>query len=219
MEEIQGDLSHHNRLEYCKNRLSYRDGRKLTAVKVNSIAIYQVHCAYFTFENWFRFRCIHSSMNRGICWSLAFHASICTKRLNNCLQNMVGFRAFRRLPINCPVMQQVCRLFNRFGFCLVWANTHACNLRFAFTVEIEQFTDCYYIEYEKVHFARRAKAFVDRKNFYGGMSKDICNERRFRQNECLSSLFSLMFLNWFRRHSPRIICARIWNCRWRSGKN
>lgn len=34
MEQMQPDLSHHNRLEYCTNRLNYRDGRKLTAVKV-----------------------------------------------------------------------------------------------------------------------------------------------------------------------------------------
>lgn len=38
MEQSQPDLTHHNRLEYCKNRLSYRDGRKLTAVKVNPYA-------------------------------------------------------------------------------------------------------------------------------------------------------------------------------------
>lgn len=37
-----------------------------------------------------------------------------------------------------------------------------------FLVNIEQFTDCYYIRYEKVHCARRAKAYADRKNFYGG---------------------------------------------------
>lgn len=35
MEQEQHDLSHHKRLEYCTSRLSYRDGRKLTAVKVN----------------------------------------------------------------------------------------------------------------------------------------------------------------------------------------
>lgn len=28
------DLSHHNRYQYCTKRLKYRDGRKLTAVKV-----------------------------------------------------------------------------------------------------------------------------------------------------------------------------------------
>lgn len=28
------DLSHHKRLDYCTNRPRYRDGRKLTAVKV-----------------------------------------------------------------------------------------------------------------------------------------------------------------------------------------
>lgn len=38
----------------------------------------------------------------------------------------------------------------------------------AIPVDIEQFTDCYYIKYEKIHCARKAKAFVDRKNFYGG---------------------------------------------------
>lgn len=37
-----------------------------------------------------------------------------------------------------------------------------------FLVEIEQFTDCFYVEFEKVHCARRAKTLVDRKNFYGG---------------------------------------------------
>lgn len=31
----QKDLSHHKRLEYCTSRLKYRDGRKLTAIKVN----------------------------------------------------------------------------------------------------------------------------------------------------------------------------------------
>ena len=38
-----------------------------------------------------------------------------------------------------------------------------------FAVEIEQFTDCYYVKYQKIHFARRAKTFIDRKNFYGGI--------------------------------------------------
>lgn len=38
-----------------------------------------------------------------------------------------------------------------------------------FTVEIEQFTDCYYVKFQKVFQARKAKATVDRKNFYGGM--------------------------------------------------
>lgn len=28
------DLSHHKRFEYCTKRLNYRDGRKLTAIKV-----------------------------------------------------------------------------------------------------------------------------------------------------------------------------------------
>lgn len=121
---------------------------------------------------------------------------------------MAGSRAFRRLPINCPTMQQVCRLFNWFGFYLIWANTHACNLRFAFTVEIEQFTDCYYIEYEKVHFARRAKAFVDRKNFYGGMLKylqwsmngfglDICHLSQCnRRIQAFRSIFRFNFTLW-----------------------
>lgn len=39
---------------------------------------------------------------------------------------------------------------------------------FCFSVEIEQFTDCYYVAYEKLHNARTAKAMIDRKNFYGG---------------------------------------------------
>lgn len=35
MEKPQSlDLSHHKRLEYCTNRLNYRNGRKLTAIKV-----------------------------------------------------------------------------------------------------------------------------------------------------------------------------------------
>lgn len=31
---IKSDLSHHKRFEYCTNRLNYRNGRKLTAIKV-----------------------------------------------------------------------------------------------------------------------------------------------------------------------------------------
>lgn len=38
------------------------------------------------------------------------------------------------------------------------------------SVEVEQFTDCYHIIYEKTHSARRAKSFYDRRNFYGGNS-------------------------------------------------
>lgn len=33
------DLSHHKRYEYCTSRLRYRDGRRLTAVKVRKSAI------------------------------------------------------------------------------------------------------------------------------------------------------------------------------------
>lgn len=39
-----------------------------------------------------------------------------------------------------------------------------------FSVEIEQFTDCFYVKFERVHCARYAKAKVDRRNFYGGSS-------------------------------------------------
>lgn len=35
----QSDLSHHKQLKYCTNRPKYRDGRRLTAVKVNTIKI------------------------------------------------------------------------------------------------------------------------------------------------------------------------------------
>lgn len=35
MENSQNlDLTHHKRHEYCTNRLNYRNGRKLTAIKV-----------------------------------------------------------------------------------------------------------------------------------------------------------------------------------------
>lgn len=37
-------------------------------------------------------------------------------------------------------------------------------------VEVEQFTDCYHIVYEKLYCARRAKQANDRRNFYGGKS-------------------------------------------------
>jgi RNA-binding protein 48 len=34
---------------------------------------------------------------------------------------------------------------------------------------IEQFTDVYHIEFKKLEHARRAKKFLDAKNFYGGL--------------------------------------------------
>lgn len=58
----------------------------------------------------------------------------------------------------------------------------------SFTVEIEQFTDCYHVEFEKVHCARRAKHKIDRKNFYGG--KSILNLKQMTavRNHILSIL-------------------------------
>lgn len=35
--------------------------------------------------------------------------------------------------------------------------------------EIEPFTDCYKISFDKLEHARRAKKFLDAKNFYGGI--------------------------------------------------
>lgn len=37
------------------------------------------------------------------------------------------------------------------------------------TVQIEMFTDCYKIEFEKLEHARRAKKFSDAKSMYGGI--------------------------------------------------
>lgn len=34
---------------------------------------------------------------------------------------------------------------------------------------IEIFTDCYKIQFEKLEHARKAKKFIDAKNFYGGI--------------------------------------------------
>lgn len=36
------------------------------------------------------------------------------------------------------------------------------------SVNIEQFTDVFRVEFEKLEHARRAKKFSDAKNFYGG---------------------------------------------------
>lgn len=44
------NLAHHNQHKYCTNRLKYRDGKRLTAVKVNRKKCWQsssiYHCNY-----------------------------------------------------------------------------------------------------------------------------------------------------------------------------
>lgn len=36
------------------------------------------------------------------------------------------------------------------------------------TVELEQFTDCFHIVFQKLEHSRKAKKFLDARNFYGG---------------------------------------------------
>ncbi|XP_055319308.1 RNA-binding protein 48 [Sitodiplosis mosellana] len=115
----QNDLSHHKQLEYCTNRLKYRDGRKLTAVKVYTIVNESRHLIVF-----------------GV------------PRIN--------------------LHQEVKQLFGRYGE-VAEVRVKTDELKSNSTVEIEQFTDCYYVKFQKVHQARMAKSRVDRKNFYGGI--------------------------------------------------
>ncbi|XP_031630076.1 RNA-binding protein 48 isoform X2 [Contarinia nasturtii] len=113
------DLSHHKKREYCTNRLRYRDGRKLTAVKVYTVVNESKHLMVF-----------------GV------------PRIN--------------------LYQEIKQLFAKHGK-LTEVKRVTDELKANDTVQIEQFTDCYYVKYEKVHQARLAKARIDRKNFYGGI--------------------------------------------------
>jgi len=38
-----------------------------------------------------------------------------------------------------------------------------------FSVELEAFTDCFHVCFEKLERARKAKKIIDKKNFYGGI--------------------------------------------------
>lgn len=40
------NLSHHNQLKYCTNRPKYRDGQRLTAVKVNKTKCWHTMSIY-----------------------------------------------------------------------------------------------------------------------------------------------------------------------------
>lgn len=50
---LDQDLSHHNRYQYCTKRLKYRDGRRLTAVKVKIGFQISKHARMPLFLNWY----------------------------------------------------------------------------------------------------------------------------------------------------------------------
>ncbi|XP_037951379.1 RNA-binding protein 48 [Teleopsis dalmanni] len=110
-------LEHHKQQEYCRTRLTYRQGKELKAVKVYTVANESSHLLIF-----------------GV------------PKVN--LQN------------------EVKTLSERYGtieFCKC-VTKEMCE-----KIVLEQFTDVFHVKYNHIERARRAKRFIDRLEFYGGI--------------------------------------------------
>lgn len=154
-------LDHHKRFEYCQNRLKYRDGNKQTAVKVSIFS----DCWFTQKRSPVRFVLfqVYTIANESK-HLLVFGVP----RIN--LLNEVK-REFGKIGIVTStrlVTGEIVRngssiyLLENILFWVIWLTDSF------ISVELEQFTDCYHVVYEKLHIARRAKKFLDAKNFYGG---------------------------------------------------
>lgn len=119
--EIAGgsELSHHIRSNYCSTRPLYRKSRRLTAVKVYSVANESRHLLIFGVPQ----------INL-------------TRELKDLL----------RRHGNVQLVQMITDDIKASG-----------------SMDTEAFTDVFYVRFEKLDKARRAKKILDAKNFYGGI--------------------------------------------------
>lgn len=78
------DLSHHKRFQYCTKRPRYRDGRKLTAVKVRMsfYVRFQIDVSLRRFTHW--------AMSLGIYWYSVCQRSIWIMKWNVCLKKLAA---------------------------------------------------------------------------------------------------------------------------------
>lgn len=112
-------LGHHIRSNYCRTRPLYRKSRKLTAVKVYSVANESRHLLVFGVPQ--------INLARELKDQLRRHGNI------QLVQNVTD------------------------------------EIKASGSFEVEAFTDVFYVRFEKLDKARRAKKFLDAKNFYGGI--------------------------------------------------
>ncbi|XP_037050689.1 RNA-binding protein 48 [Bradysia coprophila] len=117
-EEQPSSYHHHQRYKLCTNRPKYRASRRLTAVKVYTVANESRHLLVF-----------------GV------------PKIN--LKN------------------EVRREFQKFG--TVESADNVTEELLKKGIDIEKFTDCFKVTFEKIENARRSKKFTDDKNFYGGI--------------------------------------------------
>ncbi|XP_065076911.1 RNA-binding protein 48 [Ochlerotatus camptorhynchus] len=113
------DLNHHIRSNYCRTRPQYRKSRKLTAVKVYSVANESRHLLVFGVPQINLVRELKDQLRR--------HGNV------QLVQNVTD------------------------------------NIKASGSFEVEAFTDVFYVRFEKLDKARRAKKILDAKNFYGGI--------------------------------------------------
>ncbi|XP_058822349.1 RNA-binding protein 48 [Topomyia yanbarensis] len=117
--ESNSELSHHIRFKYCRNRPLYRKSKKLTAVKVYSVANESRHLLVFGVPQ-------------------------------------------------IKLLRELKNEFQRYGTVQLVHNVTE-SIGATGNFDVEAFTDVFHVKFEKLEKARRAKKFLDAKNFYGGI--------------------------------------------------